>query len=56
MGDLDGDTLTIEDSGGVGDIIEWTIAGWDENGNLTTADCSVEVVNPGKAKSKGLGK
>ena len=42
-----GDTVTIADSGGVGDIIEWTVSATDANGNTTESTCQVTVVNPG---------
>jgi hypothetical protein len=45
--EVNGDTITITDSGGVGTIIEWTTVAVDECGNSTTAVCSVTVVNPG---------
>ena len=41
-----GDTLTITDSGGVGDIIEWTVSATDANGNVSQSTCSVTVVQP----------
>jgi hypothetical protein len=41
-----GDTVTVIDSGGVGDFIAWTVEADDENGNSTTASCEVQVVNP----------
>ena len=42
-----GPTVTISDSGGVGDIIEWVVTAEDANGNATQATCKVVVVNPG---------
>jgi subtilisin-like proprotein convertase family protein len=42
-----GDTVTITDSGGVGDIIEWTVSATDANGNTSQTTCQVTVVNPG---------
>lgn len=45
-----GDTVTIDDSGGVGDIIEWTVQATDSEGNTTEEVCYVEVVNPGNGK------
>jgi len=41
-----GDTLTILDSGGVGDHITWTIEATDTSGNTTTGSCEVEVLRP----------
>jgi fibro-slime domain-containing protein len=46
----DGDTLTIEDSGGVGDVIEWTVVAEDGAGNTSEELCSVTVVNPKSTK------
>ncbi|MHC4443704.1 MAG: 6-bladed beta-propeller [Planctomycetota bacterium] len=48
--DVDGDTITILDSGGVGDFIVWTVRAVDSSGNVTEQECMVEVVNPGKGK------
>lgn len=45
---IDGDTLTVDDSGGVGTTISWTVEASDGSGNTATQSCSVEVVNPGK--------
>lgn len=42
-----GDTVTITDSGGVGDILEWTVSATDANGNTSQSTCQVTVVNPG---------
>lgn len=44
---LSGATITISDSGGVGDVIEWVVTAADESGNTTQTTCKVEVVNPG---------
>ena len=41
-----GDTVTIEDSGGVGDHIEWFLTATDASGNTTDVTCSVEVTQP----------
>ncbi len=41
-----GDTLTVDDSGGVGDHIEWTVEATDGSGNTTTATCEIEVIRP----------
>ena len=48
---INGDTISILDSGGVGDRISWTVFATDDNGNTGMRDCIVEVVNPG-SKSK----
>ena len=53
--EFDGDTLTILDSGGVGDHITWTVSADDGNGNETTVSCEVEVLNPGKGEGNGKG-
>ncbi|MCI5124915.1 MAG: hypothetical protein D3925_10665, partial [Candidatus Electrothrix sp. AR5] len=45
-----GDTLSITDSGGVGDNIDWTIIATDQSGNTTTTEGHILVVNPGKSK------
>jgi uncharacterized repeat protein (TIGR01451 family) len=45
---ISGDTVTILDSGGVGDHITWLATASDGAGNSSTAICEVEVVNPGK--------
>jgi hypothetical protein len=48
--EFSGDTITIQDSGGVGDHITWTILATDDSGNTTEVECAVDVVNPGKGK------
>lgn len=45
---LSGATITIVDSGGVGDIIEWTVTATDGSGNTSQTTCSTTVVNPGQ--------
>lgn len=45
-----GDTITIVDSGGVNDQIEWTVVATDGSGNATQLTCAVLVENPGKGK------
>jgi len=47
---IGGDTVTILDSGGVDDHIEWTVVATDANGNVSEETCAVLVVNPGKGK------
>lgn len=47
---VSGDTITITDSGGVGDNIIWTIVATDQSGNETTAEGRVTVENPGRSK------
>ena len=44
---FEGDSITILDSGGVADRIEWTISAEDDQGNAASTTCSVIVVNPG---------
>ena len=39
-----GDTVTVLDSGGVGDFIAWTVEAADENGNSSTVSCDLQVV------------
>jgi hypothetical protein len=41
-----GAKLTIVDSGGVGDIIEWTVGSTDASGNKTTQTCVINVAKP----------
>jgi hypothetical protein len=43
---IDGDRISILDSGGVADMIRWSVTATDGSGNTTDADCEVEVVNP----------
>jgi subtilisin family serine protease len=43
---FDGTTLTIWDSGGVGDHIEWLVEAADMYGNESSETCEVLVVNP----------
>ena len=43
-----GDTLQINDVGGVGTTIEWQVSISDGGGNMVDATCSVDVANPGK--------
>jgi hypothetical protein len=43
-----GDTVTIEDSGGVGDNIEWFLVATDTSGNTTEMTCALEVVRKNK--------
>ncbi len=45
---MNGDTITILDSGGVDDHIEWTVLTTDVNGNTTETTCGVDVVKPAK--------
>ena len=40
-------TVTIVDSGGVNDIITWTVRANDNSGNGAESTCSVNVVKPG---------
>lgn len=42
-----GDTLTIWDSGGVGDIITWRVRAQDDAGNAISRRCRIDVVRPG---------
>ncbi len=50
--EVNGDTITIVDSGGVGTHITWTVTATDDSGNTSTAGCEVEVVNPGGGKGR----
>jgi hypothetical protein len=47
--DLDGDMITIFDSGGVGTTIEWTVVATDETGNVADESHEITVENPGKS-------
>ena len=42
---VSGDTITILDSGGVGDTISWTVSANDGAGNPTQKTCQVNVIN-----------
>jgi hypothetical protein len=42
-----GSTITIDNTGGVGQHIAWTASGVDGSGNETVVDCDVVVANPG---------
>jgi hypothetical protein len=44
---VEGENLTILDSGGVGDHIAWTVRASDDCGNMREKQCQLEVVNPG---------
>ncbi len=50
--EVNGDTVTIVDSGGVDDNITWTVRANDNCGNVSEKKCEVIVVNPGKHKKK----
>lgn len=41
-----GDTVTISDTGGVGDHITWTVESTDISGNTSQTTCEVLVINP----------
>jgi hypothetical protein len=43
---ISGDSVTINDSGGVNDTIEWTVEATDGSGNMSTTTCLVLVVKP----------
>ena len=43
--EIHGDTVTILDSGGVGDNITWTVEATDNCGNVVQSTCAVNVVN-----------
>ena len=49
---LDGASITILDSGGVGDNIFWNVVVTDECGNSRAIECHVEVVSPAKGPRK----
>lgn len=50
---LSGDTLTVADSGGVGNNIVWTVLATDQSGNTATANGSVLVVTPSSSSGQG---
>lgn len=43
---LSGNMVTIDDSGGIGDTVSWTIEATDAAGNTRQDTCEVEVVRP----------
>lgn len=43
---IDGDTVTVVDSGGVGTTIEWTVETTDGSDNAIVMVCGVDVVKP----------
>jgi hypothetical protein len=45
---IDGDTLTVLDSGGVGTHIAWGVTATDAGGNSRALECEIQVANPGK--------
>jgi hypothetical protein len=47
-----GDTITINHTGGVNGIIRWLTHATDAAGNVGRRTCQVSVVNPGKGKGK----
>ena len=49
---LDGATVGIEDGGGVGTNIDWTVIAVDEMGNAAEADCGLDILHPGNGGSK----
>jgi hypothetical protein len=46
--EMNGDTISVTDSGGVANQISWTVEATDGNGNATSQSCGVTVVNPRK--------
>jgi hypothetical protein len=46
--EIDGPTITILDSGGVGDNITWVVSSTDDCGNTVENLCALEVVRPGQ--------
>ncbi|MGD8617348.1 MAG: PKD domain-containing protein, partial [Gammaproteobacteria bacterium] len=43
---LAADTIAIQDSGGVGDIITWTVEAADSSGNRAVNNCTLTVIRP----------
>lgn len=52
MANLEGDTVTIFDSGGVDTQIAWTVRVTDSSENPTEKTCELRVTNPGKARTR----
>ncbi len=50
---IDGDKITILDSGGVGDHISWTVVATDAAGNQSSTECELLVENPGQGGMHG---
>ena len=44
--EITGDTICVQDSGGVGDNIEWNVVATDGSGNVTETLCGVAVEHP----------
>lgn len=53
---INGATITILDSGGVGNHIDWTVTATDASGNTSEATFGVVVVNPGRGGGNGRGR
>ena len=45
-----GGTITIANTGGVNNIIQWQAHATDGAGNATTQQCQVSMVNPGQTQ------
>ena len=43
---FDGTTISIQDTGGVDDLISWTVEATDNHGNQSIEICEVMVINP----------
>ena len=53
---FDGADIAIDDGGGVGTFIEWTVYAVDQIGNATEVTCSVQVQQPGGGQgNQGVG-
>ena len=50
---IDGNEVTIVESGGVGTVITINVTATDTLGNVSEAAFVVNVLNPGKGKGKG---
>lgn len=48
--DIFENTLTIHNTGGVGTRYDWLATAIDENGNASTAECELEIENPGNVE------
>lgn len=47
---ISGSQISLMKTGGVGTYHVWTITATDDSENISTGECSLEIVNPGKKK------
>lgn len=43
---VSGASLTVDESGGVGDVIEWDVTSIDSSGNTVRTTCVINVNHP----------